>query len=276
MTGPAKLVSSAHRRQLWTIAKNELKRSLFSRRSLPVYLLVGMPLALMLLRALFMPGSMRANATVATNEFAEVFHFFLLRFVVFFANAMIFVRLFRGEILEKSLHYTLLAPLPRSILVAGKYLGGVLSATMILVCTTTLTYVLIYLPHGSAGVQLMLSGRGISHLASYLLIVVLACFAYGALFMLAGLFFKNPMVPAVLFLGWETLTPFLPAFLKVLSFVHYLVSFSPVPVSLGAFALLAKPVPWWIALLALIISSGVLVFFASRVARRLEVTYSAD
>jgi hypothetical protein len=84
------------------------------------------------------------------------------------------------------------------------------------------------------------------------------------------------MVPAVLFLGWETLTPFLPTFLKVLSFVHYLVSFAPVPVSLGAFALLAKPVPWWIAFLALIVSSAMLVFFASRVARRLEVTYSAD
>jgi len=276
MTGLGDLVTGARRRQMWTIAKNEVRRSLFSRRSLPVYLLIGMPLALMLLRALFMPGSLRANATHATTEFAEVFHFFLLRFVVFFANAMIFVRLFRGEILEKSLHYTLLAPLPRPVLVVGKYLGGVLSAAVILVFTTTLTYVLIYLPHGTAGMQLMLSGKGVSNLASYLLIVVLACFAYGALFMLAGLFFKNPMVPAVLFLGWETLTPFLPTFLKVLSFVHYLVSFAPVPVSLGAFALLAKPVPWWIAFLALLVSTAVLVFFASRVARRLEVTYSAD
>ncbi len=273
MTTSANLL---RRRQVVTLAKHEIRRSLFSRRSLAVYLLVGMPLALMLLRALFMPGSMRADLTHATTEFAEVFHFFLLRFVVFFANAMIFVRLFRGEILEKSLHYTLLAPLPRPVLVLGKYLGGVLSASLILMFTTTLTYVLVYLPHGSAGIRLLLSGSGIANLASYLLIVALACFAYGALFMLAGLFFKNPMVPAILFLGWETLTPFLPAFLKVLSFVHYLVSFAPVPVSLGAFALLARPVPWWIALVALFVSSALLVFVASRVARRLEVTYSAD
>ncbi len=273
MTTSANLL---RRRQVVTLAKHEVRRSLFSRRSLAVYLLVGMPLALMLLRALFMPGSMRADATHATTEFAEVFHFFLLRFVVFFANAMIFVRLFRGEILEKSLHYTLLAPLPRTVLVLGKYLGGVLSASVILVITTTLTYILVYLPHGSAGVQQLLSSSGIANLASYLLIVVLACFAYGALFMLAGLFFKNPMVPAILFLGWETLTPFLPTFLKVLSFVHYLVSFAPVPVSLGAFALLARPVPGWIALVALFVSSALLVYVASRVARRLEVTYSAD
>jgi ABC-type transport system involved in multi-copper enzyme maturation permease subunit len=276
MTIPEVVEQRARRRQMATVAKNEVGRSLFSRRSLAVYLLVGMPLALMLLRALFMPGSMRANASHATTEFAEVFHFFLLRFVVFFANAMIFVRLFRGEILEKSLHYTLLAPLPRQVLVIGKYLGGVLSAILVLVPTTVLTYVLVYAPHGSAGIQTMLSAQGLGHLTRYLFIVVLASCAYGALFMLAGLFFKNPMVPAVLFLGWETLTPFLPTFLKILSFVHYLVSFAPVPVRLGAFALLARPVPWIVALLALGISSAVLVFLAGRVARNLEVTYSAD
>jgi len=264
------------RSQIWTIAKSDVRRNLFSRRSLAVYLLVAMPMAVMLLRALFMPDSLRVNAADATTEFAEVFHFFLLRFVVFFANAMIFVRLFRGEILEKSLHYTLLAPIRRDVLVLGKYLGGVLSSVLLLTPATVLTYLLVYLPHGRAGLSLMSSAAGIGNLLAYLLIVVLACFAYGALFMLAGLYFKNPMVPALIFLGWETLTPFLPALLKSLSFVHYLVSFAPVPVSLGAFALLARPVAWWVALLALLASSAILVFLASRVARRLEVTYSAE
>jgi hypothetical protein len=160
--------------------------------------------------------------------------------------------------------------------VVGKYLGGLVASSVILVLTTALTYILVYLPHGSAGLRILLSGRGISHLMAYAVIVVLACIAYGALFMLAGLYFKNPMVPAVLFLGWETLTPFLPTFLKVLSFVHYLVSFSPVPVSLGAFALLAQPVPWWLALFALLLSSAVLVSLSTRAARHLEVTYSAE
>ena len=268
--------SRVWRGQSWTIAKNEVRRNLFSRRSFAVFLLVAMPLALMVLRALFMPSGMRANSTHAVTEFAEVFHIFFLRFVIFFANAMIFVRLFRGEILERSLHYTLLAPIRRDILVAGKYVGGVLSAVLILLPTTLLTYLLVYLPHGAGGLEIMMSGSSLGHLVKYLFIVVLACFAYGSFFMLAGLFFKNPMVPAVLFLGWEILTPFLPALLKALSFVHYLVSFAPVPVSLGAFALLARPVSWWVAVLALLLSSAVLVFLASLVARRLEVTYSVD
>jgi len=167
------------RSQIWTIAKSEVRRTLFSRRSFAVYLLVAMPLALMLLRAIFMPDTLRVNAPDATTEFAEVFHFFLLRFVVFFANAMIFVRLFRGEILEKSLHYTLLAPIRRDVLVLGKYLGGVLSAVLLLVPATTLTYLLVYLPHGRAGLSLMSSAAGVSSLLAYLVIVVLACFAYG-------------------------------------------------------------------------------------------------
>lgn len=276
MTATIGVEARVWRSQIWTITKSEVRRTLFSRRSFAVYLLVAMPLALMVLRAIFMPDALRVNAADATTEFAEVFFFFILRFVVFFANAVIFVRLFRGEILERSLHFTLLAPIRRDVLVIGKYLGGVLSAALLLVPATVLTYLLVFLPHGRAGLTLMSSAVGLANLLAYLLIVILACFAYGALFMLAGLYFKNPMVPALIFLGWETLTPFLPALLKSLSFVHYLASFTPVPVSLGAFAILAKPVSWWVALLALLASSAILVFLASRAARHLEVTYSAE
>jgi ABC-type transport system involved in cytochrome c biogenesis permease component len=262
--------------QLKTLALSEIRRSLFSARALPLYLLVGMPIAVALLRALFMPDSMRANPSRATTEFAEVFNFFLLRFVVFFSNALIFVRLFRGEILEQSLHYTLLAPLPRRVTVLGKYLGGLISALLVLVPATVLTYFLIFLPHGARGLSMMTASASLGHLARYVLIVVLACISYGALFLLAGLYFKNPMVPAVLFLGWELLTPFLPQLLKGLSLVHYLVSFIPVPVSAAAFSILARPVTWWVALLALAAATAALVFLASLVAGKLEISYSAD
>lgn len=262
--------------QVRALAAAEVRRSLLSTRALAVVLLIAMPLALMALRAIFMPDSLRASPTRATSEFAEVFHFFLLRFIVFFANALIFVRLFRGEILEQSLHHTLLAPMRRDVLVAGKFLGGLATALLVLLPTTVLTFLLVYLPHGRAGRAIMLSGAGLADLAGYLLIVALACLAYGSLFLLAGLYFKNPMVPAVLFLGWEMLTPFLPPLLKSLSFVHYLASFAPVPVTVRAFTLLAQPVAWPLALVALVAASALLVFLATRVARRLEISYAAD
>lgn len=273
MTGAA---GSAQRRQLWAIARHELARSVFSRRVLPVLLLVGMPLALAGLRALFLPEGQRADIGHSTADFAQMFAVFQLRFVVFFACAQLFTKLFRGEILERSLHYSLLAPVRRSVLVTGKYLGGLLSAWLVLLTATVLTYVLFHLPHGGAGIRQLLSGAGLSHLAGYLAVVALACCAYGALFLLAGLYFRNPMVPALLFLGWETATPFLPPLLKSLSVVHYLSSLLPVPPALGPLAVMAQPVEPWLAVIALLIATLVLLALAVRKASRLEVTYAAE
>ena len=264
------------RRQITVLAKQEIGRSLFSKRALPIFLLAAMPVGLALLRAVFLPESQRAHPTHTTTEFAEVFHFFILRFIIFFAAATLFVKLYRGEILERSLHYHLLAPVRREVLAVGKYVGGLVSSSLALCATVAVTWMLFYLAHGADGLSHVLGVSGIKELAAYLFITVLACAAYGALFLLAGLFFKNPMVPAVLFLGWEVLTPFLPGFLKMLSVVHYLGSLDPVPVSQGPFALMAQPVPGWLAVAALVAISAGLLALAAWKTRGLEITYSAE
>jgi ABC-type transport system involved in multi-copper enzyme maturation permease subunit len=264
------------RRQISVLARQEIARSLFSRRSLAIYLLASMPVGLAVLRALFLPESQRAHPGHSTTEFAQVFHFFLLRFIVFFASALLFVKLFRGEILERSLHYHLLAPVRREVLAIGKYVGGFVSASLALGATVLATWLLFYLPHGISGIARHLGGSGLGELGAYLFTTVIACAAYGALFLLAGLYFKNPMVPAVLFLGWEVLTPFLPGFLKVLSIVHYLGSFEPVPISQGPFALMAQPVPAWLSVVALLVIAGVLLALAARKTVSLEVTYASE
>ena len=259
------------RTQLATLVRVELHRSLASRRALAPIILVALPVLVAGLRALFMSDAERANPAAGIAEFAGVFHFFVLRFVVFFGCAHLFVRAFRGEILEQSLHYTLLAPLRRSVLVGGKYLGALTAAIVLFGGTTCITWLLYVLPHPAS-----LAAAPWGHLARYLLVVVFACAAYGALFLLAGLFFRNPTVPAVLFLGWEVLTPFLPAALKRISVVHYLASLRPVPVAEGPFALLAQPVTAWAAAFALLLGSAVLTTLAVWKAARLEVTYSTD
>ena len=60
--------------------------------------------------------------------FAGVFQFFFIRLAVFFGCLGIFMNLFRGEMLDKSLHFYLLAPIRREILLIGKYLAGLLAA----------------------------------------------------------------------------------------------------------------------------------------------------
>lgn len=264
------------RRQAWAVARHEIRLAVFGRRVLPVLLLVGMPLALATLRAVFLPARQRLDVGHSTADFAQMFALFHLRFVVFFACALLFAKLFRGEILERSLHYSLLAPVRRAVLVVGKYLGGVIAAWIVLLTSTGLTFLLFHLPHGAAGVRQLLSPAGLSDLAGYLAVVALACCAYGAAFLLAGLYFGNPMVPALIFLGWEVATPFLPPALKALSFVHYLGSLLPVAPSLGPLALLTRPVDPWLAVLGLLTATVLLLALAVRVAGRLEVTYAAE
>ena len=54
--------------------------------------------------------------------FATSFQFYFLRLAIFFGCVGIFVNLFRGEMLDQSLHFYLLTPLRRETLLIGKYL----------------------------------------------------------------------------------------------------------------------------------------------------------
>jgi ABC-type transport system involved in multi-copper enzyme maturation permease subunit len=264
------------RRQVRTLAVQQLRRSIAPRRVAPLAVLAGMTICIALVRAVVYPDAARSQTSATTADFGQLFFFFLLRFVVFFGSADLFVKIFRGEILSRSLHYSLLAPVRREVLVTGKYLGGVLAAGIVLLPTTFVTFLLFYVPHLGRGVLSISGTQIIGQLAQYLLVVSLAIVAYGALFTLVGLTFRNPMVPALVFLGWEVLTPFLPPLLKALTVVHYLASLLPVPPAFGDFALLTRPVPDVLAATALAALAGALVTVSSLRARRLEITYSSD
>ncbi len=265
------------RRQAMAVARAETARNLLSRRALPLLLFVLLPVGLALLRSLFLPAHARLDPGATSGDFAQTFYFFILRFVLFFAVATIAVRAFRGALLERSLHFDLLAPLRREVLVAGKYLGVLATSLLLLGPAVVLTIALHYLPvQGGRALAYPFLGAGLSATLAYLGIVVLATVAYGALFLLAGLFVRNPMVPAVLFLGWEMLVPFLPPFLKVASVVHWLGGLLPVPISLGPFAVLAQPAPVWAGVLVPVLFAAAMLVLAAWRARRLEITYSAD
>jgi ABC-type transport system involved in multi-copper enzyme maturation permease subunit len=249
---------------------------MFSRGGAPLYVLAAMPVIVALLCYPFTLAVASDSPGYTTRVFAQVFLLFVLRFVVFLGCAFLFIRSFRGEILERSFHYTLLSPVRREVLVAGKYLGGLLTAFGIFLPTTALSFLLMYVPHLGLGLGAVYTPTIIGHLGAYLGVVALACLGYGALFLFAGLSFRNPLVPAVLFLGWEFLTPFLPAALKALSFVHYLRSLMPVPPKLGPFAVFAQPVaPAW-AVVGIVLVSAALLTAAWWKLRRVEISYAAE
>ena len=128
--------------------------------------------------------------------FAGVFQFFFIRLAIFFGCLGIFMNLFRGEMLDKSLHFYLLTPVRREILMLGKYLAGLLAATVIFSVSTALQlFALLLQFDASTIVQYLDQNHGIAQMAAYLGVTVLACIGYGSIFLAAGLLFRNPIVP---------------------------------------------------------------------------------
>jgi hypothetical protein len=105
---------------------------------------------------------------------------------------------------------------------------------------------------------------------------VLACIGYGALFMVIGLTFRNPIIPALLVYGWEWINFLLPPILKKISIIHYVHSLVPVPVNEGPLAIIGEPTPAWIAVTGMLVVTAVVLFLASVRIRRMEIKYGGE
>src|SRR5262249_21458947 len=82
--------------------------------------------------------------------FATIFQFFFLRLAIFFGCVGIFMNLFRGELIDKSLHFYLLAPVRREVLLIGKYLAGLIATTVIFTASTALQFWLLLVPYDAS------------------------------------------------------------------------------------------------------------------------------
>ena len=273
---------SLWRAQVLAILRLELKRNFLPKRGWRLYLLAAAPVALLWARVLVDMRHGRAGDLGRDSLiFAAVFQFFYLRLAIFFGCVKVFLKLFRGEMVEKSLHYYLLTPVRREVLLVGKYLAGVIS-TSIIFCTGTalmLAAVLADLPRQAAE-QYLFGGGGLGHVVIYIAITALACIAYGGVFLLMGFLFRNPVVPVVLVLLWEAANPFLPQLLKRLSVIFYLQSLMPISVpAQGDFAFLAilgTPVPAYLAVAGLLLIALAGLWLGSRQVRKLEINYGTD
>ena len=209
------------------------------------------------------------------------FSVFILRPAVYFGCVGIFTYLFRGEVVERSLHYYFLAPVRREVIVVSKYIAGAITAVTFFGVSTFMTFWGMYGHYETYELnEFMTGGPGMSHLMSYMGITALACIAWGAVFTWMGIKWRNPIVPSVSFLLWETINMFLPAWLRPLSVLHYLQSMTPVKGDLRGPGLLlgqtADPVPGWLAVICLLgITVGMLYLSAYQL-RRSEISYSSD
>jgi ABC-type transport system involved in multi-copper enzyme maturation permease subunit len=267
------------RRQIAGILRLELKKSFFARRGLWIYLLALGPLVLTIGHSLYTSARGITRCSIAEDSmvFAGTFQFFYLKFAVFFGCVAVFTNLFRGEVLERTLHYYLLAPVRREVVLAGKYIAGLIACAVLFGLSVMFAFLSISAHFGQEYWNYILRGPGLSQLGWYVAITVLACVGYGAIFLFMGLTYRNPMIPAATVMVWEGINGFLPPLLKKFSVIFYLKSLCPVdvplPGPLSILALEADPVPAWLAIPGLVLVSALIIVLASRRARAFQINY---
>lgn len=253
----------------------ELRRYIRGRRWIGMYVMALAPVALFLMRNAALRANLITPQFQLSEDYARFYQFFILRFGVFFCSAVIFSQMLRGEVLEKTLHFYLLAPTRRLVIVIGKFLAGVVTSAALFGGCTAATFILFYLPSPSFN-EFFLNGNGVSHLSGYMLVTILACIGYGAIFLLAGLVFKNPGIPAVFLLGWESLSFIFPEKVQYFSMVYHFQSLLPVRLDRGVFAVVVEPLSPIVSVPVIVIVAVVFLTVSGWLLGRTQVTYSAD
>jgi hypothetical protein len=263
-------------RQTLAVLRLELGRNFFGRRALLLYVLAGLPLTLLAAVVVFLPREREDFAEMGV-VYSVIYGALILRTLLFFGCAWVFMNLFRGEIVDRSLHYYFLAPVRREVLVVGKYLSGLVATVTLFVISTLGSLALLYFGRfPSQSMEYFFDGPGFGQALTYAGITVLACVGYGAVFLIVGLFFRNPIIPAGLIYGWEWINFLLPPLMKKVSVIHYLHSLAPVPPPPGPFAVLAEPTPALISVPSLLIFTALALVLACLHIRRQEISYAGE
>jgi ABC-type transport system involved in multi-copper enzyme maturation permease subunit len=280
-------LTGALRQQPWSLwwiqarrlTRIEIRRNLLTRRAWWIYFLAFVPTVIIFIHLIAESHPSFAMSD-DTEVLAGIVQFYYVRLGIFFGCLGIFSRLIRGEMLERSLHYYLLAPVRREVILLSKFFAGAATAVILFGTAMIADYALMYAGYGAAGVDFMLHGPGLGQLEAYLLIMVLACLGYGSIFLMLSLMFRNPIPGALLLFGWEAINPVMPSLLQRFSVASYLRHLMPVSVPAeGIFALLTvetEPVSAWVAVLGLLALIVVVLTYSCYRIRSLEIRYSTE
>ena len=267
----------------WTqalrLTRIEIRRNLFSWRASWIYLLAFIPTLIILIHAAI-GRRLQLSMSEDTNILAGIVQFYYLRLGIFFGCLGIFSRLIRGEMIERSLHFYLLSPVRREVILLAKFGAGSISALLLFCSAILADFALMYAAYGAAGHDYVFNGPGLGQLESYLIITILGCLGYGAVFLLLSLIFKNPIPAAMIVMGWEAINPIAPSLLQKISVASYLRHLMPINVPAeGIFALLTvqtEAESAWTATLGLLTLIVLVLVYSCYRIRTLEIRYTTE
>jgi len=216
--------------------------------------------------------------------FAGIFQYFYLRLAIFFGCLGMFMYLFSGEMSNRTLHYWFLAPARRDVLLAGKYVAGLVASSVIFGGGALLAFTAMVSPHDTVELQAYWNAGGMAHAFWYAAAAALGCVGYGSVFLAVGLYVRNPIIPAAVLLAWEGVSGILPQALQRISILYYLQSLCPVPAPMDdkaptlirLLASPAAPASRPAAILGLLLLTAFVLWIAGRAIRRMEISYGAE
>ncbi len=143
-----------------------------------------------------------------------------LKFIVPALGVFYGTSLIADEVEDKTITYLFTRPIPRRSIVMGKYLAYVVCTTSVVLPSVMIAFLLM--------VPLADMAAAFGKLLTDLGILALGLAAYGALFLLAGVVLKRPLVAGLVFaFGWEQIALVMPGYLKYVTIAYYLQALAP-------------------------------------------------
>ena len=206
----------ASTRRIFELALGEM---LWARRTVFMAAAAGAPvfLAIVTRLALANGSSLIINGGRVDSEatFGTAISVLYLRFIVPALGLLYGTSLIADEVEDKTITYLFTRPIARGAIVLGKYLAYLLCVISVVLPSVALVF-MVMVPFRDMGMLFR-------PLVIDLGLITLGLAAYGAVFLLAGVSFKRPLVAGLVFIfGWEQIALTLPGYLHHLTIAYYL------------------------------------------------------
>jgi len=195
-----------------------LEGMIWSRRSLLMALLIGLPVVLAVVYRLLLAADLLDRAEQPLDLYARVVAY------VWIQNLLPLMALFHAtslvadEVEDRTLTYFLTRPLTRPSILAGKFTAYLATSLGIALPSVVLTFFLLVTARSWAGV-----GASVPDLFRDLGVTALTLLSYGALFTLLGVLLRRPVIPGLLFIFvWEKLLVLAPGYSPCITLTAWL------------------------------------------------------
>lgn len=202
-----------------------LGEMLWSRRTIFMALVVGAPIVLAMVARLvdasgIAPLRINGVRVSGTAVFGMMIWIMFLRFIVPVLGVFYGTALIADEVEDRTITYLFTRPVPRGAVLVGKYLAYLVCATLVVLPSVMIVFFLL--------VPFTEIGAAFGALLKDLGILGLGLAVYGAVFALAGVVLKRPLVSGLVFaLGWEQVAMLAPGYLKRFTVAYYLQALVP-------------------------------------------------